>query len=121
MAKRKHYVYKVMATDEVCGNLQSAIDCAMMDMLRVEQKSHDLTACYEEDYEPMRAQLSAPIVSKVWGGYQVVAIGYNGVVRKRRIDVFQPYKANMGAKHYKVDRAYAMEYVDSVDEDEDED
>lgn len=112
MAKRKHYVYMVNATKEVCGNLQSAIDCAMVDMFHVKQKRHNLAASYTEEHEAMRAQLSAPIVSKVWGGYQVVAIGYNGAVRKRRIDVFEPYKQPQGSKQYKVDRAYAMHYKD---------
>ena len=98
MAKRKHYVYVVNATKEVCGNLQSAIECAMDDMYRAETVHTD------------KAQLSAPIVTKTWGGYQVVAVGYNGTIRKRRIDVFEPYKQAQGAKRYKVDRAYAMEY-----------
>lgn len=110
MAKRNHYVYVVNATKKVCGNLQSAIEAAMEDMLRVEQKRHNLAACFYEEDKAMQAQLTAPIVSKVWGGYQVVAIGYNGRVRKRRIDVFEPYKQPQGRKQYKVDRAYAMQY-----------
>lgn len=98
MAKRKHYVYVVNATKQVCGNLQSAIEIAMDDMYKAEKMCMD------------RAQLSAPIVTKVWGGYQVVAVGHNGTIRKRRIDVFEPYKQPQGCKQYKVDRAYAMYY-----------
>lgn len=98
MAKRKHYVYVVNATKQVCGNLQSAIEIAMDDMYKAEKICMD------------RAQLSAPIVTKVWGGYQVVAVGHNGIIRKRRIDVFEPYKQPQGCKQYKVDRAYAMYY-----------
>lgn len=102
MAKRKHYVYVVNATKEVCGNLQSAIEVAMADMYNAEKMSLDKSQ--------ISAQLSAPIVTKTWGGYQVVAVGYNGTVRKRRIDVFEPYKQPQGCKQYKVDRAYAMHY-----------
>lgn len=98
MAKRKHYVYVVNATKDVCGNLQSAIEIAMADMYKAEK------ACMSN------AQLSAPIVTKTWGGYQVVAVGYDGIIRKRRIDVFEPYKQPQGCKQYKVDRAYAMHY-----------
>lgn len=102
MAKRKHYVYVVNATKQVCGNLQSAIEVAMADMYNAEKMSLDKSQ--------ISAQLSAPIVTKTWGGYQVVAVGYNGTIRKRRIDVFEPYKQPQGCKQYKVDRAYAMHY-----------
>ena len=102
MAKRKHYVYVVNATKEVCGNLQSAIEVAMADMYNAEKMSLDKSQ--------ISAQLSAPIITKTWGGYQVVAVGYNGTIRKRRIDVFEPYKQPQGCKQYKVDRAYAMHY-----------
>lgn len=98
MTKRKHYVYVVTATRQVCGNLQSAIEIAMDDMYKIEKMYED------------KAQLSAPIVTKTWGGYQVLAVGYDGRVRKRRIDVFEPYKQPQGCKQYKVDRAYAMQY-----------
>lgn len=98
MEKRKHYVYVVSATKKVCGNLQSAIEIAMADMYKIEKMYMS------------NAQLSAPIVSKTWGGYQVVAVGYDGTVRRRRIDVFEPYKQPQGCKQYKVDRAYAMHY-----------
>lgn len=99
MTKRKHYVYEVTATRQVCGNLQSAIEIAVDDMYKIEKMYMD------------KAQLSAPIITKTWGGYQVVAVGYNGTVRKRRIDVFEPYKQPQGRKQYKVDRAYAMQYT----------
>lgn len=102
MAKRKHYVYVVNATKEVCGNLQSAIEVAMADMYNAEKMSLDKSQ--------ISAQLSAPIITKTWGGYQVVAVGYNGTIRKRRIDVFEPYKQPQGCKQYKVDRSYAMHY-----------
>lgn len=102
MAKRKQYVYMVNATKQVCGNLQSAIEIAMDDMYKAEKKSVHM---YLD-----RVQLSAPIVTKTWGGYQVVAVGHHGVIRKRRIDVFEPYKQPQGSKQYKVDRAYAMQY-----------
>ena len=98
MAKRKNYVYVDNTTKQVCGNLQSAIEIAMDDMYRAEKVYTD------------KAQLSAPIVTKIWGGYQVVAVGYNGTIRKRRIDVFEPYKLPQGCKQYKVDRVYAMQY-----------
>lgn len=98
MAKCKHYVYVVAATQKICGNLQSAIENAVADMYRIEGMYVD------------NAQLSAPTITKIWGGYQIVAIGYNGTVRKRRIDVFEPYKQPQGRKQYKVDRAYAMHY-----------
>lgn len=102
MAKRKHYVYVVNATKEVCGNLQSAIEVAMADMYNAEKMCLDKSQ--------ISAQLSAPIITKTWGGYQVVAVGYNGTIRKRRIDVFEPYKQPQGCKQYKVDRSYAMHY-----------
>ena len=98
MAKCKHYVYVVAATQKICGNLQSAIENAVADMYKAEK------ACMRN------AQLSAPIVTKTWGGYQVVAVGYDGTIRKRRIDVFEPYKQSQGCKQYKVDRTYAMHY-----------
>ena len=103
MAKRKNYVYVVNATKKVCGNLQSAIEVAMDDMYKAEQK------CV--GWAQLSAQLSAPIVTKTWGGYQVVAVGHHGTIRKRRIDVFEPYKQPQGCKQYKVDRAYAMQYT----------
>lgn len=102
MAKRKQYVYVVNATKQVCGNLQSAIELAMDDMYRAEKMS--MAMCLD------KAQLSAPIVTKTWGGYQVVTVGHHGVIRKRRIDVFEPYKQLQGSKQYKIDRAYAMQY-----------
>lgn len=103
MAKRKQYVYMVNATKKVCGNLQSAIENAMDDMYKAEQKVMN--------WVQLPAQLSAPIVTKTWGGYQVVAVGYNGTIRKRRIDVFEPSKQPRGGcKQYKVDRSYAMHY-----------
>lgn len=98
MEKRKHYVYVVVAAQKICGNLQSAIEIAMDDMYKVERVYVD------------NAQLSAPVITKTWGGYQVIAVGYDGTVRKRRIDVFEPYKQPQGCKQYKVDRAYAMRY-----------
>ena len=56
MAKRKQYVYVVNATKQVCGNLQSAIEVAMADMYKAEQK------CV--GWAQLSAQLSAPIVTK---------------------------------------------------------
>lgn len=111
MEKRKHYVYVVGATRTVCGNLQSAIKAAVEDMLDWERREiKGIKNEMPSDYDMPKPQLTAPIVSKVFGGYQVVAVGYDGVVRKRRIDVFEPYKQSQGSKRYKVDRAYAMEY-----------
>lgn len=107
MAKRKHYVYLLTSTKAVAKDLQSAIELAMDDMMMREEKSIDGTIFFDGAPKP---QLTAPIVSKVGGGYQVVAVGFDGKVRKRRIDVFEPYKQAQGAKRYKVDRAYAMEY-----------
>ena len=107
MAKRKHYVYLLTSTKEVAKDLQSAIELAMDDMMRREERMVSDDVLSEK---PLKPQLTAPIVSKVNGGYQVVAVGFDGTVRKRRIDVFEPYKQQQGAKHYKVDRAYAMEY-----------
>ena len=106
MEKRKHYVYVVNATKQVCGNLQSAIEIAMNDMYRNEKMYINKWGSFEQ----LSAQLSAPTITKIWGGYQIVAIGYNGTVRKRRIDVFEPYKQPQGCKQYKVDRTYAMHY-----------
>lgn len=110
MAKRKHYVYVVTATKKVCNNLQSAIEIAMDNMYRAEQMRMDGWYSSGQLSAHLFAQLSAPIVTKTWGGYQIVAIGYNGTVRKRRIDVFEPYKQPQGCKQYKVDRTYAMHY-----------
>lgn len=107
MTKSKHYVYVVSATKEVCGNLQSAIEVAMADMYRAEKmyiNSPRISA------HTNNAQLSTPTITKIWGGYLVVAVGYDGIIRKRRIDVFEPYKQPQGRKQYKVDRAYAMQY-----------
>lgn len=98
MAKRKHYVYMVNETKEVCSNLQSAIELAIADMYKAERKY------------VYNAQLSAPLITKIWGGYQVVAVGYNGTIHKRCIDVFEPYKQLQRCKQYKVDRIYAMQY-----------
>lgn len=112
MTKSKHYVYEVTATRQVCGNLQSAIEIAMADMHRAE-KAYMNNAKVIERMNNARinnAKLSAPIITKIWGGYQVVAVGYDGIIRKRRIDVFEPYKQPQGRKQYKVDRAYAMQY-----------
>lgn len=108
MAKRKHYVYLLTSTKEVAKDLQSAIELAMLDMLRNEALKIENEVFF--DNYTSKPQLTAPIVSKVFGGYQVVAVGYDGVVRKRRIDVFEPYKQSQGSKRYKIDRAYAMEY-----------
>lgn len=107
MTKSKHYVYVVSATKEVCGNLQSAIEVAMADMYRAEKmyiNSPRISA------HTNNAQLSTPTITKIWGGYLVVAVRYDGIIRKRRIDVFEPYKQPQGRKQYKVDRAYAMQY-----------
>ena len=98
MAKCKHYVYMVNVNKTVCGNLQSAIEVAIVDMYKVERQF------------VKNPQLSAPIITKIRGGYQVIAVGHNGIIRKRRIDVFEPYKQPQGRKQYKVDRAYAMHY-----------
>lgn len=106
MAKSKHYVYVVTATKKVCNNLQSAIEIAVDDMYKAEKIRMDKWHSSEQ----LSAQLSAPIITKTWGGYQVIATGYEGNIRKRRIDVFEPYKQPQGRKQYKVDRAYAMHY-----------
>lgn len=107
MAKRKQYVYLLTSTKDVAKDLQSAVELAMEDMMVREEQLINNAIFFEDAPKP---QLTAPIVSKVCGGYQVVAIGFDGKVRKRRIDVFEPYKQPQGSKHYKVDRAYAMEY-----------
>lgn len=108
MAKRKHYVYLLTSTKEVAKDLQSAIALAMYDMYNKEREKIDREVFF--DNHTPEPQLTAPIVSKVFGGYQVVAVGYDGTIRKRRIDVFEPYKQPQGCKRYKVDRAYAMQY-----------
>lgn len=110
MAKRKHYVYVVTANKKVCNNLQSAIEIAMDDMYRAEKMRIDGMNSFMQLSPQLSAQLSAPIITKIWGGYLVIAVGHNGKVRKRRIDVFEPYKQPQGCKQYKVDRAYAMCY-----------
>ena len=126
MEKRKHYVYAVNATRLVCGNLQSAIEIAMDDMYRAEKAymnnakviarmnnariNNAKVIARMNNARINNAKLSAPIITKTLGGYQVVTVGYDGIIRKRHIDVFEPYKQPQGRKQYKVDRAYAMHY-----------
>lgn len=112
MAKCKHYVYEVTATRQVCGNLQSAIEIAMDDMYRAEKAymNNAKVIARMNNARMNNAKLSTPIITKIWGGYQVVAVGYDGIIRKRRIDVFEPYKQPQGGKQYKINRTYAMHY-----------
>ena len=82
----KKYVYKVSCNGFVANDLDTAVDNIIKNTL------------------PSLSRVTAPIVSKVYGGYQVSIIDYYGNLYKRHIDVFEP--ASKAVKHYKVDECH---------------
>jgi len=103
---KSNYVYKVCTNNFIFANLESAVSEAyssIMVMLTQDIKT------------------TAPIVTKINGGYMVTVIANTGKVYTRQIDVFKPYdlkvKSNYTKPRYK-DRGWALRGEDFIDEDE---
>ena len=77
MSKKKNYVYRVCSTNEIYGNLNTAVAYALKDLNAYLICTHTERA-------------TKPFVSKIDGGYLVIVIDIHGRILKRRIDVFEP-------------------------------